>query len=249
MASETVPKKLTLEDISVKSKIDENLSEKKKKVRPQYPEKEKAVSEILKEKTDISEITTDSLPNSPDISITSEEKNVPQKDESLTIEDKPLSPPRRNGKKLFFLGFAVFLGTVVVTSMVFILFIKSDQVAKQEVVTVEKKITPSPTPISVATPLKREEWTLSVLNGSGISGLAKKTADKLEALGYIISGTGNASKNNYTTTQIFVSNSKTSSEAAVFLLDMKKELGVGTSSSELTGNFDAQIIVGTDNAE
>lgn len=219
--------------------------EQKKKARPQYPEK----AEVLEETKGVSETASDIALDALDKNAISEEKNEPQK-EAPQIEEKPLSPSKNDGKKLFLLGLGVFIGTIIFTSGIFMLFVQSWQNVKPESVVVEKKI-PPPASVSepIATPLQREEWELSILNGSGVVGLAKKVASQLEDMGYVIKSTGNASKNNYETTQIFISKNKTASEAAVFLLDMKKELGVATSSSELTGKIDAQIIVGKDNAE
>ncbi|HOK53922.1 MAG TPA: LCP family protein [Armatimonadota bacterium] len=49
---------------------------------------------------------------------------------------------------------------------------------------------------------------VEVLNGSGISGVAKEVADQLEKYGYVITNTGNASRFNYDSSQIIVHNGK-----------------------------------------
>jgi len=223
--------------------------EKKKKETAQYPEKAKVAQEALEEKEEILEAAVDVVPASSGKNAVSEEKNELQKEEPPQIEGKPLSSSENNGKKLFLLGFVVFIGTIMLASGIVILFVKSDQNIKKETVVIEKKITPIPDPKPTVASLQREEWELAVLNGSRVAGLAKKIASQLEDAGYVIKSIGNASKSNYTTTQISISVAKSASEAAAFLLDMKRKLGVGTSSSELTAKFDAQIIVGTDNAE
>ena len=51
-------------------------------------------------------------------------------------------------------------------------------------------------------PAQEELVSISVLNGSGISGLAGKVADRLKAAGYTNVSTGNADKFDYTTTLI-----------------------------------------------
>lgn len=60
-------------------------------------------------------------------------------------------------------------------------------------------ITPTPTPKT----LNRSEWSFEVLNGSGVTGAAKKLADSLKALGYQVVRVANADKD-YTKNEFFV---------------------------------------------
>lgn len=258
MAINNTSKTTTLEEISVKTQSKEHPADEKK--RSQYPGKEKPIKEglageekeVLEEKP-IRSTSAELQRGEQDQggSIVSEEEalKIEEKREkygSFGLEDmKSSDGGDKADKKLFLLGVSVFVGTIIFCGLAFFLFFKTPEPQK-EIVT-EVKTAPAPTP--VVPMLNREEWTLSVLNGTRIAGLAKKVASQLEDIGYTVKSTGNASKNDYATTQISLSVTKSASEAAAFLLDMKKELGVGTSSSELTGKLDAQIIVGTDNAE
>ena len=258
MAINSASKTTTLEEISVKTQSKKHPVDEKKK-RPQYFGKERTIKEVLveeekeiPEEKPIQPVSTELQRGEQDQagSTISEEKVLKieenrEKYGSFVLEDmKSSDGGDKVDKKLFLLGASVFVGTVIFCSLAFFLFFKTPEPQK-EIVT-EVKTTPTPTP--VVPMFKREEWSLEVLNGSGVVGLAKKVASQLEDVGYVIKSTGNASKKDYSITQISISVNKSASEAAAFLLDMKKELGVGTISAELTGNFDAQIIVGTDNA-
>ena len=253
-ASKTAPEEISVKTQSKKYPVDE------KKKRPQYSGKEMPIKEVLVE--DEKEILEEKPIRSASMELQQGEQDqggsTVSEEEALKIEEKrekygsfgledmkSSDGGDRVDKKLFLLGVSVFVGTVIFCGLAFFLFLKTPEPQK-EIVT-EAKTAPTPTPTPIVPMLNREEWSLEVLNGSGKSGVAKKTADKLEALGYKIENTGNAPKR-YAKTEIFISSEKAVSDINLFLEDMKKELGVGTISAELTGNFDAQIIVGTDNA-
>lgn len=103
-------------------------------------------------------------------------------------------------------------------------------------------ISPTPTTTSKAA------IPLEVLNGSGVSGLAGKTADTLEGMGYTILKTGNADNSNYKTTEIYTNPEFTDTKA--FLEDLEEEFGSATVSGSLKDSTaSARIIVGKDWAE
>jgi len=107
--------------------------------------------------------------------------------------------------------------------------------------------TPGPTinPVDKSTGLDRSKLTVEVQNGSGVGKAAKKAADALKELGYIISSTGNADNYEYSNVTIQVKSSKSN-----YLSLLQKDLGlsytVGTASAELTAtsSADALVIVG-----
>ena len=107
--------------------------------------------------------------------------------------------------------------------------------------------TPEPTvnPIDKTTGLDRSKLSIEVQNGSGAVGVAKKAADVLKALGYVISSTGNADNYEYSNVTIQVKGGKSN-----FLSLLQKDLGssytVGTASADLTAtsSADALVIVG-----
>lgn len=107
--------------------------------------------------------------------------------------------------------------------------------------------TPEPTinPVDKQSGLDRSKLTIEVQNGSGVVGVAKKVADALKNLGYVISTTGNADNYDYKDVTIQVKSAMTK-----YLALLKKDLGssytVGTSSADLTAtsSSDALVIVG-----
>lgn len=111
--------------------------------------------------------------------------------------------------------------------------------------------TPSPTTISLPTPspapaLIRAEWTLEVLNGSEISGLAKKVADQIKALGYQVVKVGNADKSNYQSSQIIVKK-EVLDKIDLVIADLKDIVKIATVSADLQiATASARIILGKD---
>jgi hypothetical protein len=104
---------------------------------------------------------------------------------------------------------------------------------------------PTVNPVDKSTGLDRSKLTVEVQNGSGVVGAAKKAADALKGLGYVISATGNADNYDYTNVTIQVKSSKSN-----YLSLLQKDLGssytVGTASADLTAtsSADALVIVG-----
>ncbi|MDO8573542.1 MAG: LytR C-terminal domain-containing protein [Candidatus Daviesbacteria bacterium] len=105
--------------------------------------------------------------------------------------------------------------------------------------------TPSPSP----SPLVRADWSFEVLNGSGTSGLAKKVALKLQALGYPVVKTGNADKQTYAKTEILVKKNLLSRIDSV-IADLKDNIKIASIAGELKeGTASARIIIGKDVVE
>ena len=104
---------------------------------------------------------------------------------------------------------------------------------------------PTVNPVDKSTGLDRSKLTVEVQNGSGVVGSAKKAADALKELGYVISSTGNADSYEYSNVTIQVKSGKRN-----FLSLLQKDLGssytVGTVSANLTAtsSADALVIVG-----
>jgi hypothetical protein len=65
------------------------------------------------------------------------------------------------------------------------------------------KVTAAPKAVTVGLPrLARQETGVYVLNGNGRAGAAGAAAEKLARLGYVVSKTGNATRQNYATTVV-----------------------------------------------
>lgn len=113
-----------------------------------------------------------------------------------------------------------------------------------------KKAAPTPTPSATAEPtptpkaLNRSDWSMEVLNGSGVTGAAKKIADQLKALGYPVVKVGNADKDDYTSNQFFVKKGLEDSVNLV-ILDIKDIIKIASISGELKDSTaSARIIIG-----
>lgn len=108
--------------------------------------------------------------------------------------------------------------------------------------------TPAPTAEPTPTPnlLVRLDWSFEVLNGSGVSGQAKKLADKLKSLGYPVVKSGNADKQTYETTELFVKK-ELQDKINIVIVDLKDIVKIASIAGELKdGTASARIIIGKD---
>ena len=107
--------------------------------------------------------------------------------------------------------------------------------------------TPTPSPSSTQQPiLNRSEWSFEVLNGSGITGQAKKIADKIKTLGYEVVKTGNADKSNFADSQILAKKEMTD-KIELVIADLKDVIKIASVAGELNeGTASARIIIGKD---
>ena len=106
--------------------------------------------------------------------------------------------------------------------------------------------TPSATPMPTPTPkpLNRSEWSFEVLNGSGVTGAAKKLADQLKALGYPVVKSGNADRDDYTSNQFFVKK-ELEEDVELVILDIRDIIKIASISGELKDSTaSARIIIG-----
>lgn len=173
------------------------------------------------------------------------EKTTPAIKESVPQEIVDENPPPGSSGTNFFVVGSIIMGILVLIGGVFLfLNLKSFVPSEKETITA----TPAPTAKKEEpTPaLVRSDWTFEVLNGSGVSGAAKKAADLLEEKGYTVIETGNADKSTYETTQLFVAESLRD-KASLLLDDLKGDLQVTTISGTLkesNSKVTAQIIIG-----
>lgn len=124
--------------------------------------------------------------------------------------------------------------------------------AEEEEESEDEDTTPTPTKkaassdsVDSVSGLDRADLTIVVQNGSGEAGVAKTMADKLTALGYVVSSTGNADNYDYESTVIQV---KSADKAFLALLrkDLEDDYTIGTATSDYTGSGDAVVIVGAE---
>lgn len=106
-------------------------------------------------------------------------------------------------------------------------------------------LTPKPSPIPTATPVpvNLKQFTIKVLNGSGVTGQAAKAESSLNGDGYSVSSTGNAPNSNFTKTEI----SAKKSVSTVYLTKLESELGktyvVDTTVTTLSDSNTTDVIV------
>lgn len=114
-----------------------------------------------------------------------------------------------------------------------------------ETTQVESFSTPIPTPSSAFEPaLNRSEWSFEVLNGSGVTGQAKKIADQIKALGYPVVKTGNADESNYAQSVILVKKDLLD-KVDLVVADLKDTIKLASVAGELKeGTTSARIIIG-----
>lgn len=101
--------------------------------------------------------------------------------------------------------------------------------------------TPSPTPVLI-----RSDWSFEVLNGSSVSGLAKKLADQILSLGYQVVKTGNADKNDYLHTQIMV-REELEDKVDLIIADLRDVVKIASVGGQLKDSTaSARLILGKD---
>ena len=169
------------------------------------------------------------------------------------IEDTPATEytlpeeEKKSGKKMIIIASLAIL--IVVGAIIwFLTSSKKDQKIEEKTVetakTQEATITPPKEEKSVPA-FDRTKITLEILNGSGIAGAAKETADRLSSLGYQTIKVANASEE-VANTQVFLS-SEMEKFKSEFLKDLETDLKEATISGELEDSTaSARIIIGKD---
>ncbi len=172
---------------------------------------------------------------------------IVNKDNPPMYEQK--SGEKKSGKKLliFVIVLILLLAGGYLANKKFRVVSKVKSIVQPAPVTTPTPV-PSPSPVSQPV-LNRSDWSLEVLNGSGVTGAAKKIADKIQALGYPVVKTGNADKDNYAVTQILVKK-ELQSQVELVIADLKDIIKIASVGGELKeGTAAARIIIGKDVVE
>lgn len=165
------------------------------------------------------------------------------------LKYEPRSPGRSKGKTIFLM---IILLVILFGGGFFLnkMFHPLSRLRPSASVTAPTPI-PSPTE-SPAPILNRSDWSFEVLNGTGVTGEAKKVADKIKALGYPVVKTGNADKDNYTQTQILVK-ADLLNKVDLVIADLKDTIKIASIAGELggasgtkEGTASARLIIGKD---
>ncbi len=167
------------------------------------------------------------------------EENSPKVEE---IFNERLTQRKPNKYKLLPLALVVLVIIAVVVGLKIFKSKKSDSVQKEPAVSQTPSIIPTPG----LNPLVRSEWSFEVLNGSGVTGAAKKVADKLKEMGYQVVKVGNAEKDDYNSSQIFIS-STFKDKVDLLVADIKDAIKIASIAGELKdSSASARIIIGKD---
>lgn len=168
------------------------------------------------------------------------DKNASLKVEDVEEEEEE-EPQEKSNKKLFIIG-GIILGAIILATIGFFVF-SSGESQQEKIVSPQAESSPTPTEASKQT-LNRSDWSLEVLNGSGVAGVAKKAADKLIELGYRVVKTGNADKQTYEENQFLVSK-EMEDKADLVVADLKDTVKIATVSATLKDSTaSARIIIG-----
>lgn len=168
-----------------------------------------------------------------------------QEDKKMDLSYQPLQSRPKSGKKKLIIAaviIAVLIGGWVVKS--------NFGGSSKTVIKIESQPIPTPAPVTSApTPkpaLVRSEWSLEVLNGSGVTGAAKKLADQLKELGYEVLKTANADKDSYTQNQIYIK-AELKDKVDLVIADLKDIIKIASVGGELKDStVSARIIIGKD---
>ena len=104
---------------------------------------------------------------------------------------------------------------------------------------------PSVNPVDKASGLDRSKLSIHILNGSGVTGAAKKASDLLEGLGYNVIQIGNAENSDFASTEIQMASGK-SDFIALLKSDLSGTYTVGKTSDSPASDekADAVVIIG-----
>lgn len=164
-----------------------------------------------------------------------------QEDKKMDLSYQPLQS-RSNGRKKLIIT-AVIIAVVLIGGWA----VKSNfgGSSKTEIKTESQPI-PTPAPVT-PTPkpaLVRSEWSFEVLNGSGVTGAAKKLAEELRKLGYEVLKTANADKETYTQNQIYIK-AELKDKVDLVIADLKDIIKIASVAGELKDSTaSARIIIG-----
>jgi len=217
---------------------DENLVEKSAEV------KEKIEKKVVSKPAGQSGLQASEVDATDDLdkkTVTENEKKNDSKVSSWDLEEES-SPLDKKNKNFFKLGIIVLIIILAITGIVFFFFFNSSS----KTAPVEEKKTVEPTKALEKAQIDKSEWTLEVLNGSGVAGAAAKAAAKLTEQGYTVISTGNADNQDYKKSELFVAENM-QSKAQLLIDDLKDAYGLTEVKSILKDSTaSAQIILGSE---
>ena len=199
-----------------------------------------------------SEVEAQKIEEAPSVSETLAESSAPVENTTpvtpIPVEVVPESYEENKSSYLWIIiPVALLVGAFVgglITYFSGISKLNEPEVIPSPLPSVESVASPSPSP--VASTVKREDFKLQVLNGSGVSGLAGKAKMYLEGLGYKSVAVGNANVSNLTETKIAVKG-KNDEALALLKADLAKNYTVAAEIDTLPASspYDFVITLGS----
>lgn len=108
------------------------------------------------------------------------------------------------------------------------------------------EITSEPKPADPTPSLSPPKLSLEIRNGTTITGLAGRTADRLEKQGYTVTNVGNAARRGQTQTYLYLLSPEYEVSAKELAASLNAELESGIPEGEPAADADTLLILGTD---
>jgi hypothetical protein len=212
-----------------------------KTAQPKDKEQESVVKTTTEEASPSPPLTSEPA-KAPAETKTEEDLKVPEvdKDAPLKIEEQPVEEEMtKPNTKLFIVGIVILIITVIISVSILVLSLRTKP---SKETTEEATVIPEEVQTEEEPTLDRAGITFEVLNGSGITGLAKKGADKLEALGYKIGTTGNADE--VTENELYLSADLMELDDLI-LADLNSDFGIDSVTGQIEdATSSAKLIIG-----
>lgn len=159
--------------------------------------------------------------------------------------------PKQKGKKT--IGLVLFLISLVIVGGAVFYFVslqkgagqKEEKKSPEPFVVQKTEVLPTPTEeAKTEAVVDKKSISISVLNGTGITGEAAYLQDKLENLGYTNVKVGNASKQDYEETVVKFSSTLSKSAIDEITTELNKIYKSVKTQTGSTGSFDVEITTG-----
>ena len=162
---------------------------------------------------------------------------VEEKKDAVELSEKQVEEAPKKEKSCIGSIIVTFIVTSLLAGGIFYFISFNKPMTEEE----KPVITETPTPTEMVKEIDRSLIDVEILNGSGVSGVAKEASEKIEAMGYKIEKTGNATIQDGNT--LFISEDlKDFSEDMI--LDFKDYTILEIEETYLEGTSSAKLILG-----
>ncbi len=191
------------------------------------------------------------------VQVSDENPAVEESKESLVDKDGAFfsTPPDGYAKKksmlpyFFMVMFATFILGLVFFGGIYYAISNKDKISSLVPKQMSEPTKAAPTEVPTPTPVDLAKYTVKVLNGTSVSGVAAKLKTQLTDAGFKVGTIGNADKDTYPKTEI-VANKKVEKAYLDKLKEiLKKSYTLGSSSVLASGDADVVITIGSASAK